>query len=209
MAHDANCFDTKRESQTPESISRKPYHEAGHAVIARVLTLAAGSATIKIDSDSAGHSVTHDPWAAIYEWEKRGKVREPGAVWHAQIIAFMAGAEAERELLGSAQPGAGDDRDQIELMAEQLRRDEISWERLEPRLRAMTRMLVRRHRTRIDCVANALFVKTTLDGEELDRLVGRSVADVRVNASILLEMHRDNLLSYVPKASASAGGQAR
>jgi ATP-dependent Zn protease len=179
-----------KRTQKQEQIKATAIHEAGHAVIARVLTLVAGSATIKIDHDSVGHSVTHDPWAAIYEWEKRGRVREPGAVWHARIIAFMAGAEAERELLGSALPGDGDDRHQIELMAEELCRDEISWEKLEPRLRTMTRMLVRRHRTRIDRVADALFAKTTLSGEELDRLVGRSVADVRVNAPFLLEMYR-------------------
>ena len=68
------------------------YHEAGHAVLGRVLTLVCDSATIKPDHDSAGHSLTHDPWASIYEWEKRGKVREPDAVWHARIIGFMAGA---------------------------------------------------------------------------------------------------------------------
>jgi hypothetical protein len=60
-------------------------------------------------------------------------------------------------------------------MAEELCNDGISWEKLEPRLRTMTRMLVRRHRTRIDRVADALIAKTTLSGEELDRLVGRSV----------------------------------
>ena len=176
--------------RTQRQIEATAIHEAGHAVIARVLTLFAGSATIKIDHDSAGHSVSYDPWAAIHEWEKRGRVRGLGAVWHARIIAFMAGAEAERELLGSALPGDEDDRHQIELMAEELCRDEISWEKLEPRLRTMTRMLVRRHRTRIDRVADALFAKTTLSGEELDRLVGRSVADVRVNAPFLLEMYR-------------------
>jgi hypothetical protein len=179
--------------RTQKQIEATAIHEAGHAVLARVLTLAAGGATIKIDFDSAGHSVTHDPYVALYEWEKRGKARGPEAVWHARIIAFMAGAEAECELLGSAQPGDGDDRYQIELMAEQLCSDEKSWERLERRLRAMTQMLVRRHRTRIDCVANALIVKKTLDGEELDRLVGRSVADVRVNAPLLLELYRSNL----------------
>jgi hypothetical protein len=57
----------------------------------------------------------------------------------------------------------------------------------------MTRMLMRRHRTRIDRVADALIVKTTLSGEELDRLVGRSVADVRVNVPFLSEMYRNNL----------------
>jgi hypothetical protein len=67
-------------------------------------------------------------------------------------------------LLGAALTGDGDDRHQIELMAEQLCRDEISCEKVEPRLRAMTRMLVRRHRTRIVRVADALTAKTMMSG---------------------------------------------
>ena len=72
-------------------------------------------------------------------------------------------------------------------MAEQCDAD---WDRLEPRLRAMTRMLVRRHRTRIDRVAKALLAKTSLSARALDKLVGRSIDDVRVNAPFLLEQHR-------------------
>jgi hypothetical protein len=41
----------------------------------------------------------------------------------------------------------GHDRNQIALMAEELPAG-IDWRTREPRLRAMTRMLVRRHRTR-------------------------------------------------------------
>jgi ATP-dependent Zn protease len=152
------------------------YHEAGHAVLGRVLTLVCDSATIKPDHDSAGHSLTHDPRACIYEWEKRGKVREPDAVWHARIIGFMAGAEAEAELLGTVPRGDGDDRYQIELMAEELETPAKRWDtKIEPRLRAMTRMLVHRHRALIERVAQALIDQTTLSREELDNLVGRSV----------------------------------
>ena len=43
----------------------------------------------------------------------------------------------------------------------------------------MTHMLVRRHRRLIARVAKALLEQTTLTGEELDRLIGRSVADVK------------------------------
>jgi ATP-dependent Zn protease len=168
-------------------------HEAGHAVIARVLTLACGEATIVPDYDAggAGYSLTKDPWQCVFEWEKRGKVRDnPDAVWHARIIAFMAGAEAEQVLLGATQGGDGDDRDQIELMADEL---DGSWSRIEPRLRAMTRMLVRRHRARIERVAAALLERRTLSREELDHLVGRSVDDVKVNAPFLLlaQQHGD------------------
>ena len=87
-------------------------HEAGHAVIARVLTLACGGATIVLDYDdgSTGHSITEDPWICYSEWEKCGKVRDnPDAVLHARIIAFMAGAEAEQVLLGATQGGDSDD----------------------------------------------------------------------------------------------------
>jgi hypothetical protein len=78
------------------------YHEAAHAVIGRVLTLSCGEATIKPDyrECTAGVSHTADPYACIHEWEKRGKVREPDAVFHARIIGYMAGAEGESELLG-------------------------------------------------------------------------------------------------------------
>jgi hypothetical protein len=161
-------------------------HEGSHAVIARVLTLDCGSATIERDHNSAGHAITNDPWACIYAWERRGKVRDDDAVWHARIITFMAGAEGEIELLGSTQGGDSDDRYQIELMADELEGER--WSRIEPRLRAMTRMLVRRHRVLIERVAAALLQRKTLSREELDVLIGRSVNDVKVNAPFLLAM---------------------
>jgi hypothetical protein len=100
----------------------------------------------------------------------------------------MAGAEAETELLGLQAVGDGHDRDQIELMAEELTSNR-SWSELEPRLRRMTRMLVRRHRARIERVAEALLAKTKLSAKQVDKLAGRSVDDVKVNAPFLLAMH--------------------
>jgi hypothetical protein len=68
--------------------------------------------------------------------------------------------------------------------------DGADWDKLEPRLRAMTRMLVRRHQERIELVARALLAKTSLSAKALDKLVGRSVDDVKVNAPFPLAMHR-------------------
>jgi ATP-dependent Zn protease len=164
------------------------YHEAGHAVIGRVLTLDCGGATIEPDHESAGHAITNDPWACLYAWEQRGKVREPDAVWHARIITLMAGAEAVAVLLGAVSRGDGEDRYQIASMAEELQTPGESWDRIEARLRAMTRMLVRRHRARIERVAKALIARKTLSRAELDKFVGRSVDDVKVNAPFLLAM---------------------
>jgi len=149
-------------------------HEAGHAVIARVLTLACGGASIQPDYDdgAAGHSIIAGPLVTEGVWYRRWKLRTGDAVYRARIIAYMAGAEAEAELLGSTPGGDGDDRYQIDLMAEQLDRCDLD------RLRAMTRMLVRRHRNRIERVAAALLNKRKLSGRQIDKLAGRSIADV-------------------------------
>jgi hypothetical protein len=82
------------------------HHEAGHAVIARVLTLASGPATIKPDYDEgiASFSIT-DVNSCDAEWEKRGKVRFLDAAWHACIIMSMAGAETEAVLLNRRATG--------------------------------------------------------------------------------------------------------
>ena len=168
-------------------------HEAAHAVIARVLTLAAGHVTIKPNyrDRSLGCSITYGPYACLSAWEKRGKVRNSDeAVYLARIISTMAGAEAEVELLGSQVSWDGPDRKQIELMAEELWFKNRSWAQLEPRLRKMTRMLVRRHRAHIECVAEALLAKTELSARQVDNLAGRSVNDVKANAPFLLAMQR-------------------
>ena len=88
---------------------RNAIHEAGHAVIARVLTLACDYATINADHDSAGHFIVRDPYLCEYEWDRRYKLRGNHAVFHARIICFPAGAEAERELAGVKTP-RGDGR---------------------------------------------------------------------------------------------------
>lgn len=168
-------------------------HEAGHAVIARVLTLSSGLATIEADyaDNAGGYSITDDPWECVRQWETRGRVRTSwNAVWYGRIMAYMAGAEAEVKILGATQGGDGDDRYQIELMSKEVKFRRHDWDHVEPRLRVMTRMLVRRHRARIERVADALLSEITLTGERIDKLAGRSVNDVTVNAPFLLEMYR-------------------
>jgi len=178
-------------NRVPPRLRVTAIHEAGHAVIGRVQTLHCGHATIRPNYREAvaGYAVTHGPWACLLEWEKRGHVRgHPDAVHHARIMTLMAGAEAERVLLRRNAIGDGDDRKQIALMAEELHHD-IYWDRLEPRLRARTQTLVKRHRACIERVAKALLAKTTMSAKALDKMVGRSVDDVRMNLPSLKAMH--------------------
>jgi ATP-dependent Zn protease len=77
------------------------YHEAGHAVIGRVLTLPCGHATALPDHDSPGHSICADPFETLSAWELAGKFREPASALLGRVMAFMAGREAEEEILGT------------------------------------------------------------------------------------------------------------
>jgi hypothetical protein len=177
-------LETEINLKKPLTRTEAAYHEAGHATIGRVLTLVCGEASIKRNSklNRAGYSVCYSPYACAREWSFRGKVRGPKAVWHARIIHCMAGDMAVRELLGDGP--LFNDWEEITLMLAHC--PKADWEDeddLDERLRMMTRTLVRRHRARIERVAKALLAKTTLSTEELDKLVGRSVNDIKMNRS--------------------------
>jgi hypothetical protein len=91
-------------------------------------------------------------------------------------MAFMAGAEAEKEF-GFLPEGDSDDRYQIACMLEGELLP-LSWsdekkERYEQRLRSKTRGLVRRHRQSIERVAKALRKHGTLQSYEIDELISR------------------------------------
>jgi len=147
-------------------------HEAGHAVIGRVLRLPCGYATIVADHDSAGHAITGDPWEIWEHWlDQYDKHRSMPVVLRARIIAFMAGAAAEKELLGSSR-GSGEDNRQIAFMADDIM-DTFSddWLRWEARMRRQTARLVRKHRDKIDRVVRALLKRRTLQAHEIDALL--------------------------------------
>lgn len=152
-----------------------PVHEAGHAVISRVLGLVSGSVTIQpnVAEGEAGHAITFDRWQTIDAWEERGKYRDISSAVRAQIIAVMAGAEAEFIILGRTATGDSDDRYHIALMADSSDSGftPATWAVYEPRLRRQAQRLVRKHRNRIQRVANALVERETLQATEVDVLV--------------------------------------
>ena len=147
-------------------------HEAAHAVIGRVLGMVCGGASIVPDNDFYGHAIAEDPYAIMWNWEQQGKFRMPDSVFLGCIITFMAGAEAEVELAGASPELIcdGDDRGQIARMFDETVLDE---DENEERLRRHTRSLIRRHRVKIEAVAEALLAQKTLYGSELDDLIFR------------------------------------
>ena len=161
-------------------------HEAGHAVIGRVLDLACGGATIMPNEaeGEAGHAIFGDPYQSYGVWDDRyvtaafnGKLptiyRTLGMAYRARIITLMAGAEAEAVICGRRAVGDGDDRRQIEMMAASSDSEipEDSWPHYEPRMRRQTRRLIRKHREQIERVASALVERETLTAEQIDELL--------------------------------------
>ena len=160
-------------------------HEAGHAVIARVLGLTCGSATIipNEDEDEAGHALIADPWKTASDWdqalmeavERGGSFRchDARSAFRGRIIAMMAGAEAENELLGRCSGGDWHDRTEIEWMAASraTKFPDDLWQRYEPRMRRQTRRLVHKHRDKIERIAAALLEHDTLHPDEIETLI--------------------------------------
>jgi hypothetical protein len=188
-------------------------HEAGHAVVARVLGLVCGDATIIPDygdatiipdyeEGSAGCAIVHDPWATVAKWDReierywqRGvlppRSRDARSAFRGFIITKMAGAEAEMEFLGGCAGGDDHDRREIEAVAQFTReaglQDDDLWRRYEPRMRRQARRLIRNHRAKIERVARALQRRRTLTGQEIDRLMASRVAMHRIGETMAAE----------------------
>ena len=183
-----SAFPAASEAELLDCLRITAIHEAGHAVIPRVLSIGCGGVTIIPDADSGGHSVIEGPWRTLWRWEGQGgpEIRDnkliypPGSRPHGtyesalrgRILVFMAGWAAEVEILGECRGADGDDRYQIGLMLEELPipggRSPAAWERYESRLRAKAHALVRRHRAAIERVAAALEERGSLTAEDID-----------------------------------------
>ena len=145
------------------------HHEAGHAVIARVLGFKCGGAVVPVyemANRQGGQATIYASSETLKSWRRRGKFRDGRSIAHGQIMIMLAGQEAEIVCCG-AYIENGNGRD-LEIANGWLRL--ASPPSLE-RWRAKTRGLVRRHRHKIERVAQALLAKRKLSARAIDRLM--------------------------------------
>lgn len=167
--------------RSPSALRRTAVHEAGHALAAYVLGLECSKVSIVPDWDAgeAGHcTYPTDPLEIMGQWDTTG-------VWHrtersaqrASAIALLAGAAAEREVLGRAGPGAADDRRRAGWLVDDLTPAQGNVRHTLARLERTAARLVHRHRAALARVADTLVAQRTLDGEQVRALVaGRAEA---------------------------------
>jgi hypothetical protein len=150
----------------PDRLKNLAHHEAGHAVVGRVLGLRGGAATIVANhirqsygGAESGHQETVEYWRRPVSEGGTGKLlRSPLCACRARVLMSMAGREAELECLGTIRGNYGGDRvdraDIDELMPTLYPgASPAEWSRRQVRLRRMTRALVRRHRDKIERIA--------------------------------------------------------
>jgi predicted DNA-binding transcriptional regulator AlpA len=157
----------------PEMRRRAAYHEAGHAVIARLLKLSCGHVTIIPEEPTeVGHVVFDDPMVGWTRGDGRKK-----SLADAFCIALFAGAEAEKRMFGTAEVGDNSDCAKATACLHHVSIPgatyvgDHSWERYETRLRARARNLIEVQQDAIEAVAQALLDKGFLRSHEVDDLL--------------------------------------
>jgi ATP-dependent Zn protease len=128
------------------------FHEAGHSVIARVLGLRSGRATL----------CDHDGVARAY-------FADDGSVDN--VLAVLAGRAATEVILGYASDyGCSIDDDQALALLKAHGREPWYAKIVQRQCLDDARALIRRHRGAVERVADALLAKETLTAREIDAL---------------------------------------
>ena len=128
-------------------------HEAGHAVIARVVGLKSGEAVIT-DRDGYAH------------WKADNSIRH--------VITLLAGRAASDVILGrTTESGYAGDNEKIMrlLEADGFRERFFAFDVSRDALLAHARALIRKHRDAVERVARALLERETLTARKIDKLM--------------------------------------
>lgn len=144
-------------------------HDAGQAVIARVLGLKGGEVTVVKPRRKFFTAVIEDPEEAASRWQREGKRWREGI--YAFCISIQAGWEAERLLLYRS---GSDNGSHDSFLVSAVLYDSIDYLDREPterRLRRRTIKLVRLHREKIQRVADALNKHGTLSDRQVRRIM--------------------------------------
>jgi ATP-dependent Zn protease len=160
----------------PQDRRATAVHEAGHAVIGRLLGLICGDVTIVRDTagGTEGYATCADPWLTQGIWDKCERYRYREVILRSRIVTYAAGREAEEEILGTCRGGDGDDQTQIAYMLDSLGIADEALAGNEVRLRKRARALVRRHRAVIEGVAEQLLSRGALRSDEIDAIVNET-----------------------------------
>ena len=154
----------------PQHLSkiRTAYHEAGHAVVSRVVGAPLNVATIKPDEKRLGH--------VSYQSIQHRRRQDVNEHWYVNIMVSMAGRASEEMVLGFLRPDGGDrtDRRHVRKFANILTGFKSDALEIERKLRRCTTYTVENMKHSIKGVAEALLRSETLDQKRVDQIIAKS-----------------------------------
>jgi ATP-dependent Zn protease len=175
------------------------YHEAGHAVAAKVLGLTIDRISIAPAGDAAGH-VIHDYGCNMNEVIYEDGPDRQWALERAALVA-IAGEAAQRHFRPESvqEEHGGGDRIQVHQILDHLAGEEDkelrdAWERL---LVIRAKRLVEQHWMRVEWLAGVLLERMTIDGAE-------DINHVLADAELPME-YRGKRLSFSERLALSVG----
>jgi len=168
-------------SRASKRLRHTAIHEAGHAIIHRLLGIPCDEASIvpNDEEENLGYSKLQgfQPHEIESAWDARGKFRSPDSVARARMMGTMAGREAEIVAFGHDTGGDGGDLAHLVDLAlhsgigiEGVDDDGVINVNLD-RLRSKVPGLLRRHWRKVEAVAEALLARKTLSAAEIDALI--------------------------------------
>ena len=156
--------------RTPDKLWHDAVHEAGHAVISRALGLTSGYANLAPDASDqrSGEALIFDALQCC-RWNSRHPERNGNdtAFWDGTIIASMAGAEAEREIIGTCLGRCEHGTRSSDPISNDLGYEDDGAGRTA-RMRRFAQQLVKKHRAAI-----LRFAEQLVAVDELDELLAR------------------------------------
>ena len=156
--------------RTPDKLWHDAVHEAGYAVIARALGLTSCYTNLAPDYPDQrwGESLIFDVLQCC-GWNRRHPERNGNdtAFWDGTTIASMAGAEAEREIIGTCLGRDERGAQSSDLIRNDLEHPDGRAHRTE-RMRRFAQQLVKKHRAAI-----LRFAEQLVAVDELDELLAR------------------------------------
>jgi ATP-dependent Zn protease len=205
--------------RTGEELRHAAIHEAGHAVAARMLSLACGAVSIVPAEKKmiGGYHVTEPPHVIREAWFKAGKyrgARDTLSMLQGQIMTCMAGREAEIIAFGERNIG-GDRVDMFEI--DRLANfanfaggaNTIFSHAYLTRLRSKVGPLLRHHWHKVVAVAQALLVKKTLTGPEIDAIITNVTTPRERTIAKRIEAARKPMRASMPPVTSIASSKAQ
>jgi hypothetical protein len=172
------------------------YHESGHATTSRLLGLLVAACTVEFVNGHHGCTWAVDPENVAAEsvedlctvltpmlpslFDDRNDIANELLQAHHHVVSLLAGPISEELFIGERLPGSGHDDEEAADIGRLIARSASALPAYLAFARCEALALLLDHRRAVELVADALLVHRSLDGVEIDALIGATTRSLAV-----------------------------